>query len=486
MENGYFVAGGRVLFGTSMASALWKGQLAPGRTQQTGTNPTRWAPGRSGTGLTEDLDALTDQMAAARAPFYYAFPGLWYDRRRDDHSIARREDAEVAAPFMESPWARSGQGKAWDGLSKYDLTKFNPWYFARLRELADLCTEKGLVFVYQAYDNHHLQEAAAHWAEFAWRQANAIQDLGFPEPPAWEGASQNRHHIADQFYDTTNPLRRPLHELYIRHTLDVLGDSPNFIFTLGYQFAGPLAFQQYFIDVVAAWEKERGRRVRMQLQTSKAVTDAILADPIRAAHIDVIDLRYWQYLPDGTLFAPDGKGKDAFRELRTEKFGRDAVMASSPEGVYKQVREYRDRYPDKAIVAGHAGFGPIPVLMAGGSSPVQAESTPAKAGPPRDDAAFLKFVSDQLAELLPRMRPLDGLSSDAWCLATSNRNVLLLYSLSGDAITLSQALPKSSSCTALWVNPRTCETTSAIIDDGKTIKKPTAESWLLFMKISSG
>jgi hypothetical protein len=480
MEGGYFVVGGRAVFGGAMNSALWKGQLIPGRVREMGTSPTRWAPGRVGPSLTEDLDALTDTMVAQRTPFYYAFSGLWYDRRRDSHLITRWDDSAVDGPFFESPWARSGRGRAWDGLSKYDLTKFNPWYFSRLREMADDCAVKGLVFVYQAYDNHNVEEAAAHWAEYAWRPANAIQDTGFPEPPLWEGETQSRHHIADQFYDATNPVRRPLHELYIRHVLDVLGDSPNYVLTLGYQFAGPLAFQQFFIDTVAAWEKEHGgQHVRLQLQTSKAVTDAILADPGRAAHVDVIDTRYWQYLADGKLFAPDGEGKLAFRELRTEAFGRDAIMATKAELVYRQVREYRDKFPDKAIITGHGGFGPMPVLMAGGASPVSAESTPPRAGDPHDDAALLRFVAEHVADMLPRMKPADGLANDAWCLADEGRTAVLIFSAAGEAITLTQPVAATD---ATWFNPRSGATTPAKLAGVKTIAKPSAETWLLLIR----
>ncbi len=476
--NGYYVVGGRAVFGGSMGSALWQGQLIPARGRPA-TSPTRWAPGRSGPGLTEDLDALTDTMLTQNAKFYYAFSGLWYDRRRDSHLITRWDDGEVWGPFFESPWARSGHGKATDGLSKYDLTKFNPWYFARLRELADDCAAKGLVFVYQAYDNHNVQEAAAHWAEYAWRQANCINDVGFPEPPMWENAAQNRHHIADQFYDVTDARRRPLHELYIRHILDVLGDEPNFVLTLGYQFAGPLAFQQFFIDTVAAWEKAHGKRVRIQLQTSKAVTDAILADPVRGPHVDVIDTRYWQYLADGKLFAPDGQGKLAFREIRTNTFGRDAIMATKAEFVYRQVREYRDAFPGKAVVAGHGGFGPIPVLMAGGASPVSAESASPFAGGPRDDAALLRFVAARVADVLPTMRPVDGLAGEAWCLADAKRTAVLIYSAAGDAITLAQPLPVAD---ATWFNPRNGAVTTANLGGAQMIAKPSGEAWLLLVR----
>jgi hypothetical protein len=482
LEHGYFVVDGRVLFGGSMNSALWKGQLIPGREREVGTSPTRWAPGRSGPSLTEDLPTLAGTMVAQHAAIYWAFPGLWYDRRRDDHSIAIREDAEVWGPFFEPPWRLSGRGRNSMGLSQYDLTRFNPWFFSRLREFADASAERGVVLACQVYDNHNVEEAAAHWADFPWRTLNAVQTTGFPEPPAWEGAQQNRHHIADAFYDPTHAERRKLHELYIRHTLDVLGDSPNVLFTLGYQFAGPLPFQQFFLDTVAAWQTEHRRRVHVALQTSKAVTDAILADPARAALIDVIDLRYWQYLPDGRLFAPDGKGKLAFRELRTEAFGRDAVMRSTPQGVYRQIREYRDRFPDKAIVCGHAGFGIWPVLIAGGAAPVVAEATPGRDGPAHDDAAGLKFVEAALSDVLAAMKPLDDVATNSWCLAAPEKAAWLFYSLEGEAIELAKPLP-AAGARSVWFNPRTGETSPAAAAAGaRRLAKPTGEAWVLLLR----
>ena len=42
-------------------------------------------------------------------------------------------NGNVWAPFFVQPWARSGQGTAWDGLSKYDLTKFDYFYWSRFK-----------------------------------------------------------------------------------------------------------------------------------------------------------------------------------------------------------------------------------------------------------------------------------------------------------------------------------------------------------------
>src|SRR5262249_2310965 len=152
-----------------------------------------------------------------------------------------------------------------------------------------------------------------------------------------------------------------------------LGGLQNLFFCAGFQFAGPLAFEEFFQDTVADWEKRTGKTVRLQLATSKDITDAILAVPARAKQVAGIDMRYWQYMPGSPPFAPKGGQNLAFRELIRAAFprsGGDTPSDTTPLQVYRMVREYHDRYPDKAIVAWNGGAGPIPVLMAGGAQAI--------------------------------------------------------------------------------------------------------------------
>ena len=118
---------------------------------------TRFAPGRAGAGLTDELGEVLAHMRTNHLASYDHHYGLWYDRRRDDHLMVRRADGEVAPPFYEQPFARSGKGTAWDGLSKYDLTKFNVWYWQRLADFAKLCDEQGRVLFHHGYfpTQHH-------------------------------------------------------------------------------------------------------------------------------------------------------------------------------------------------------------------------------------------------------------------------------------------------------------------------------------------
>ena len=200
--NGRFVANGKVLWGGAVNDGWWRGQAIPAiAVDGGGLALTRFVPGRTGPGLTEDLAELAARMVAQGTPFYQSIPGLWYDRRRDEHSIISRPDANVWAPFYEMPWARSGTGTAADGLSLFDLSRFNPWYYERFREFGQLCDRNGLVLYHNLYNTHNTLEIPPHWIDYPWRPANNINDTGLPEPPPIEPG--NHIHVANEVYDVT-------------------------------------------------------------------------------------------------------------------------------------------------------------------------------------------------------------------------------------------------------------------------------------------
>jgi Family of unknown function (DUF6298) len=483
--NGRFVINGKLLWGGTLSDQFWKGQTSPANALELGgTSISRYVPGKVGPGLTEDLPRLAQNMVSQGNPFYQSFPGLWYDRRRDDHAIEKRPNAQVWAPFFEMPWLRSGQGQAQDGLSRYDLTRYNPWYFQRMRDFARLCDEQGLVLYYNLHDTHNLLEYLTHWVDYPWRPVNTVTETGLPEPPPVE--PWDRLHIANQYYDAANPHLQKLHRAYIFHTLDQLGSFQNVIFTVGIQFTGPLAFQRFFLQTVAEWEKQNNRNVRIAIETSKDITDAILSDPALAPQVDVINTRYWQYRPDGTLWAPPGGTNRAFREMVGEAFIlQNSIPFPTTSGqMYRQVREYRDRFPDKAILTDYNDIGPIPSLMAGGALVLLRNQINER----KDRMTFYAFVQKYLSDILMRMDPQDQLlenNKQNWCLADDNNNSLLIYSLSGTAITWSKDLAKRG-YSGVWFDPLTERTLPLegikMIRKGTVIQKPSKTNWLLLLQ----
>ncbi|GAB3325120.1 DUF6298 domain-containing protein [Larkinella ripae] len=363
--NGKLVRAEGLITGRRQEVPWWNGSARPHGLANAKPHLTRFVPGQTGPGLTDDLAALTDSMKVNNTVAIDHNYGLWYDRRRDDHERIRRMDGEVWPPFYELPFARSGRETAWDGLSKYDLTTYNHWYWNRLKQYADLADQKGLVLIHQQYFQHNILEAGAHYADFPWRPVNNLNKTGFPEPAPYAG--DKRIFMAEQFYDVSDPVRRALHRAYIRKCLDSFAGNSGVIQLIGAEFTGPLAFVQFWIDTISAWEKETGKNALVGLSTTKEVQDAILADPKRATGVDLIDIRYWHYQANGTVYAPAGGQNLAPRQharLLNPK-------RSSFEQVYRAVREYRRDYPEKALTYSADGFDSMgwAVFMAGGSIP---------------------------------------------------------------------------------------------------------------------
>ncbi len=373
INHGLLVRGDELVSGKRQGVQWWNGGVQGKDLQQAKAHITRFVPGRSGKGLTDNLNEVAAEMKATNTIAIEHNYGLWYDRRRDDHQRVRRMDGEVWPPFYELPFSRSGQGIAWDGLSKYDLTKYNPFYWGRLKQFADLADQNGLLLVHQNYFQHNIIEAGAHYADFPWRTANNINNTGFVEPVNYAG--DKRIFYAEQFYDISNPVRKELHKKYIRQCLNNFKDNNSVIQLIGEEFTGPTHFVKFWLDVIKEWEKETGKHPIIGLSVTKDVQDSILNIPAYAALVNLIDIRYWHYQADGTAYAPNGGQSLAPRQqarlLKPKK--------TSFEQVYRAVKDYRDKYPGKAVVYSgdsYPEFG-MAVFMAGGSLPVLPANTDA-------------------------------------------------------------------------------------------------------------
>lgn len=412
LVQGRLVCQGRLLAGASTGVAWWRGTTRPQEAPSFGIGITRFVPGRIGRGLTDDLGQLTDEMAASGTVVLDHNYGLWYDRRRDDHQRVRRMNGDVRPPFYEQPFDRSGVGVAWDGLSRYDLSRYNSWYWARLKEFADLCEQKGLVLLHQNYFQHNILEAGAHWADCPWRPANNINDTGFPEPPPYAG--DKRIYLDHLFYDVNHPARRALHQAYIRKCLDTFADNTNVIQMTSAEYTGPAEFVRFWLDTIRQWKQQRQRNPLIALSCTKDVQDEILADSNYRDLISVIDIRYWWIQSDGTVYAPQG-GK----HLAPRQHAR-LLKPKSPsfEQVVQAVRKYRTMYPDKAVLySADSRFG-WAVLLGGGSLPPL---------PPQTDRRLLEAVV--------RMDPFDwpGDTGRFLALAEAPRQYLV-YVLEGQKV----------------------------------------------------
>lgn len=450
LTGGLLTTKAGLLTGGTRRVSYWRGNIRPDGIRTATPHITRYVPGRTGTGLTDDLDAVTDWMQAKHIIGIDHNYGLWYDRRRDDHERIRRMDGNVSAPFYELPFARSGQGTAWDGLSKYDLTRYNQWYWKRLQDFAGLADQKGLVLIHQNYFQHNILEAGGHYADYPWRTANNINHTPFPEPPPYAG--DKRIFLAEQYYDINNPANaayKALHRAYIRKCLDNFAGNSNVIQLIGAEYTGPLHFVQFWLDVIKEWEQEKGKKQRVGLSVTKDVQDAILADPERSPVVDLIDIRYWYYQANGTVYAPKGGMNMSPRQHARQLNPKPSSFSQ----VYRAVKEYRQKYPAKAVTFStdeSEQFG-WAVFMAGGSL---------AAIPPVKEPAFLSdAASMQPQETADRADQLQ------WVLANPGKAYIIYADSAATNIKLDLS-KVSGRFRASWIDPKS----GALIGKPQTIR----------------
>lgn len=429
VEHGWLTCDGRVMAGMKHQTPWWSGRTISSFLPKAKPALTRFVPGEEGTGLTDRVDSVAAQMQRGHIALFSQNYGLWTDRRRDDHERIRRRDGDAWAPFYEQPFARSGEGTAWDGMSRYDLTKPNHWYYTRLQQFAKKTESIGIMLKNQHYFQHNILEAGAHWVDCPWRTANNVNHTPFLEPVNFTG--DKRIFTAELFYDTSNETLRQLHRQYIRQMLDAFKGQPNVIHSIGEEFTGPLHFVQFWLDVVAEWEQENGK-VLVDLAVNKDVQDAILHDPQRAKVVDIIDVEQWFYHQKGEYAPPGGVNMAPRQYLRKIRTG-----SARFEDVYRAVAEYRQQYPDKAVIYSAQKYPEMcwAALMAGGSM----------AAVPVTNAAFLQDITSMKPQKTEQYYMLSG---DKGC---------VVYLPSGDGATLQ--LPGSATYQLWKIDERSGEMT---------------------------
>ena len=497
VQNGWLVCDGRPLIGLGHECDGWGGfrkshtppdwiqpfrewvfQLRPR------VNVCRHWPGRIGPGLTEDLQEAAEVLGRLGFAAYEHTYGLWYDRRRDMHDAQVKRPPETDSPvnpwdnpvppFFEQPWARSGRGLAYDGKTLYDLQCFNPWYFRRLRTFAGLCSERGMALLHGHHNQHTILENSAHYADYAWSPANCIQDL--PMPPLPETVCVC---AAQPFYDVSDPTMRELHRDYIRHCLDELSDYGNVFHKHGAEYTGPLSFTQFWLDTIAEWKAETGKDARVCLCATKDVTDAILADSLRRVHVDAIDLRSWWYQEDGALMAPLGGQEDQPGRYQGQ------IAQTTAGQLYRQAREYRLAYPDKALIHSvhSSDIAKLWALLAGGASLNIGSLDDLGEGTGYADItggeSFIHtraFIRDQvgadLVDMLPSPESVDR-PNENWCLADTRGENGLVYASTGGVVRLKTSGPSR----ARWFD----SVTGQLCDAGPAPWTAPDTGWVLWV-----
>lgn len=163
---------------------------------------------------------------------------------------------EIKGKYFLSPnvYLRTGPGNAKDGKPRFDLRRFNPAYFSRLRQRVIAARERGIYVIVMLFDGWSVDrkgDGENPWDGHPFNGANNIN-----------GVNGDLDH--DGFGTETQTLADPrvtgLQEAYVRRVLQAVDDQPNVLYEISNESdADSVKWQNHMVEFVRSHEP-RGRR----------------------------------------------------------------------------------------------------------------------------------------------------------------------------------------------------------------------------------
>lgn len=182
-------------------------------------------------------------MGRSDPPEQFDFPDYLDFLERHHHNFIRlwawdsttwdtRANGALGKDFIHNaaplPWQRTGPGNALDGKPKFDLTKFNPDYFERLRSRVEAAGQRGIyvsVMFFEGWGLMHGNRRRNTEDGWAWRShpfnpANNINNL------AIEGSDA----LSGRVHTVRNPEANKFQAAYLRKVVDTVNELDNVLY----------------------------------------------------------------------------------------------------------------------------------------------------------------------------------------------------------------------------------------------------------------
>jgi hypothetical protein len=154
-----------------------------------------------------------------------------------------------AAPLA---WPRSGPGKALDGKPKFDLTKFDPAYFERLRSRVSAAGNRGIyvsIMLFGGYAENH-----ANWTGSPIHRENNIS--GIDGDPNDDGSGVEIETLA-----SIPPAVAQIQKAYVKRVIDTVNDLDNVLFEISNEAGGTSKDWQYdMIRFIREYERTQPKQ----------------------------------------------------------------------------------------------------------------------------------------------------------------------------------------------------------------------------------
>jgi hypothetical protein len=148
-------------------------------------------------------------------------------------------------------YEKAGPGKGSDSALKFDLAKFNQYYFDRLRQRAIDAGKRGIyvsVMLFQGWSlNKTKAEAGDPWKTHPWNKQNNVNNIGAKDSIADDGAKATIHSMK-------NPELLKIQEQYVIKVIETVNDLDNVLYEIINE-GGTNDWQTYMTNFIRGHEK---------------------------------------------------------------------------------------------------------------------------------------------------------------------------------------------------------------------------------------
>ena len=193
-----------------------------------------------------DFDAYLDWMKLLNHNFIRMWtwePVTWNTKANQENKL------HTAAP---QPWARTGPGKALDGKPKFNLEKFNPAYFDRLRNRVEAAGNRGIYVSIMLFEGWAMQFSAGAWQGHPFHPDNNVNGID---------GDVNKAGYGLEIYTLANKAVTSLQEAYVRKVIDTVNDLDTVLYEISNEnHPESTQWQYHVIRYIKQYEKTKPKQ----------------------------------------------------------------------------------------------------------------------------------------------------------------------------------------------------------------------------------
>ncbi|MGI8783652.1 MAG: DUF6298 domain-containing protein [Acidobacteriota bacterium] len=370
-----------------------------------------------------DFDAYLDFLRRHN----HNFIRLWrWEAVAWDTRSSRNVEPGAINRVAPHPWQRTGPGLALDGKPKFDLEKFDPAYFARLRARARAAGQRGIYVSVMLFEGWQLQHIAESWKDHPFHPANNVN--GIDGDPDGDGRGVETHILKI-------PAVTAAQERYVRQVIDTLNDLDNVLYEISNESgAYSTEWQYHLIRFIKQYEKGKPKRhpVGMTFQYSgdqeQRGSNRLLFDSPAdwiSPNLDAVDGYHYKTNP------PPADGRKVIVADTDHGWG----IGGNPAWAWKSFCR-----------------GLNPIFMDPYDNRVSGKGSPDQWDAVRRSLGDTRRLAERVD--LAAMTPHDNLASTKYCLAQPGVEYVI-YAPAGGGFTVDLAMAKDKVFQVRWYNPRT-------------------------------